>query len=97
MLKTVQHHDNKLDEIIDRQERLELALGSQQVLIEKILSRFDQLEENNEKFADVKEKGKGKAKSKKGEFYQVNIHATMIFLHILVTYKYLCYRTRLKS
>jgi len=98
LLTVAQSNESKLDEILESHERLELTLGSQKVLIEKILSRLGQLEEKNEIFVDVKEKGKGKERCRKGAFYQVNIHVIIIFFHIiLVTYKYLCYRTRLKN
>ena len=72
MFQLVQSNNAKLENILKKQDSLEIKFNAQDDKINEILSKFDGVSKESEK-------GKGKEKKSRNEFYQVNIYFLIVY------------------
>jgi hypothetical protein len=73
MFQLIQSNNAKLENILKKQDSLEMKFNAQDDKINEILSKFE--------YGVDKERGKGKGKEKRSrnEFYQVNIYFIIVY------------------
>jgi hypothetical protein len=91
IFQLVQNNNTKLENVLKKQDDLEMMIDAQDIKINEVLSKLEKT--NKYEIVEGKGKEKGKGKKIKDEFYQVNMYFSSLFFCLWCLFSitnYLC-------